>query len=276
MDKDTIKVVKRLVIDLVVFLVLFALTFWFVFRGQDPEEIKGALGQADFRFILLGVGFMMIYFTVEAWNIRSILKSFGDKISLPKALKFTFINFFFCSISPGASGGQPMEIYYMTKEKIPGAHATLAILIQTCGIQLAVMFLGILCMAMSPIEISGIVLTLFIVGLIINGVALLVLALSIFSNETVRGIVNGAMKLLRKFGVKKVGEWQKGINKSLDEYAEGSKYIQSHVGEFLVAMVRSVVQMACYYLVPYCIYKSFGLSGQTIWQLFAMQSIVFM
>lgn len=273
---ETVKIIKQVIVDLVVFFVLFFVTFWFVFKEQDPKEIIEVLNGANFWFILLGVGFMLLYFLTEAWNIWAILKTFKEKITFLKALKFTFVNFFFCSVSPGASGGQPMELYYMTREKISGAHATLAILIQTSGIQFAVMLLGTICMLTSPVEMSRIVWTLFVIGFIINGTALIVLMLSIFSNKTVRKMVRGGMKILRKLKVKKVDEWQEGIEHGLDDYAEGSKYIRAHKGQFAMSMGRSVLQIACYYLIPFCVYKSFGLSGHTIWELFAIQSIVFM
>lgn len=267
---------KNLAMNILIFAVLLGATFWFVFKDQDMGEIVNVLKSADLWFVLLGVLLMLMYFMTEAWNVKSILKSFGEKIGLLKALKFTLINFFFCAVSPGASGGQPMEIYYMTKEGISGSHATLAILIQTCGIQFAVMVLGVVCLLFSPVQLSGVVLTLYLIGLAINGAAFLILLLCIFSNKSIKRLVNFMIKLIKKVGFKKIDAQKDKLNKGLDDYAKSSVYIKAHMGQFMTSMMRGVLQMSCYYLITFCVYKAFGLSGQKVWELFAMQSILFM
>ena len=47
------------------------------------------------------------------------------------------------------------------------------------------------------------------------------------------------------------------------------------MNEFTKAVLRVFVQMACYYCIPFCIYKSFGLNTYNIFQIFTMQAVVF-
>ena len=115
---------------------------------------------------------MLVYYLIESYNVRSILKTFGEKISLLNALKFTWIGFFFSAITPAASGGQPVEIYYMTKEKISGSKATMALLMQLCGFQISTISLGIICSIINPEILQGGLIWLFLLGVLINSVAL--------------------------------------------------------------------------------------------------------
>ncbi|MBR0403157.1 flippase-like domain-containing protein [Candidatus Saccharibacteria bacterium] len=275
MDKKMSTNLRRMVWYAVVFVVLVAATFFFVFKDQDLGEVAHAVFTADILFILLGVALMIGYFMVQAWNIMTLLNSFGEKVSFGKALKFSLIEFFFCSVTPGASGGQPLEIYYMTKEKIKGANATVAILIQTCGMQLAIILLGTICLWLSPALISDNVLFLFVLGFIINGVALLVLLACLFSQTLARGAVNWFFDTLKGFGIKKAKVWKEGIGKSLEQYGQSAEYIKTHKKEFWIAMGKVLLQQSLFYLVPFCVYKAMGLSGATIWELFAIQSVLF-
>ena len=266
---------RRVAWYIVIFILLVLLTFWFVFKDQDLGEVVRAVVTANVFFVVLGILLMMGYFMVEAWNVMTLLNSFGEKVPYKMALKFALIEFFFCSVTPGASGGQLLEIYYMSKEKIKGANATVAILIQTCGMQMAVMTLGTLCLLFSPKLIHDDVLFLFVLGFIINGVALAVLLACLFSQALARGVVNWFFGTLRKMGIKKAMVWRKNAEKSLEQYGESAKYVKKHKKEFWVAMGKVLLQQSLFYLVPFCVYKALGLSGTTIWELFAMQSVLF-
>ena len=273
MDKKT---VKRMLINVLIFVLLLALTFWLVFKDQDLGKIWDVAKSANPWFLLLGVFFMLMYFAMEAINIKSILKSFGEKLSFLKAYKFTMIGFFFAAMTPSATGGQPLEVYYMSKEKIPAAHSALALLVQVCGIQVATMVLGVTSILFNLNLLTGPVLWLSIIGLAVNGIALLVLLVCIFNNKLTRKLVHGFISLLSHVGFKKIEKKRKNVDKSLGQYAEGARYMKSHKKEFALAMLRVFIQFCFYFSVPYCIYKAFGLEGMSFFEVFALQAILFM
>lgn len=266
---------KRMAINALIFIVLMVATFWFIFKDQDLKEVFDAAKQANDLFVALGIICMLGYFMMEAWNVSTLLKSFGEKVSFLKALKFTFIGFFFCSITPGASGGQPLEIYYMTKEGIAGPNATLAIIIQTCGIQFAVMVLGIICAFIGNGILGGAVLWLFIIGLIINGVALILLGFAVFYPNVIRKSIYKFLGFFSRHGLKSAKTWQKRADKSLAKYQRGSIYIKTHRPDFIKSLLKTFAQMVLFFLIPFCVYKAFNLSGYNIFTLFTMQSILF-
>ena len=251
-------------------------TFWFVFKDQDIGQIFNVAQSANPWFLLLGIFLMLMYFAMEAINIKSILKSFGEKLSFLKAYKFTMIGFFFAAITPSATGGQPLEVYYMSKEKIPAAHSALALLVQVCGIQVSTMLLGIISMLLNIKLLTGPVLWLSIIGLTINGIALIAMLVCIFNNKLTRKLVNGFVNILKHVGFKKIEKRRAKIDKSLDQYADGANYMKTHKKEFAIAMLRVFVQFCFYFSVPYCVYRAFGLEGMSFLEVFALQAILFM
>ena len=270
------KIFKRIFIYVLIFVLLIGVTFFLVFKDQDLGEALRVYNNARFGFVALGLVLMLGYFAIEAWNIYSILKSFGEKINYWQAYKFTLIGFFFCSVTPGASGGQPLEIYYMSKEEISTAHATLALLIQICGIQISVLFLGIIGLLVSLGRMETSIIWLTVIGLIINGVALAALLIGIFSKKITKKFVDFFIYVLKFFNYKKIEEKQESINKSLEQYGEGAKYIKIHQKEFWICVARSFGQMVLYFLIPFCVYKALGLHGTSFLQLFFLQAVLFM
>ena len=273
MDKKTL---KQMVLNILIFIVLLSATFWLVFKDQDINQIFNVAKSANPWFLLLGIFCMLMYFAMEAINIKSILKSFGEKLSFLKSYKFTMIGFFFAAITPSATGGQPLEVYYMSKENIPAAHGTLALLVQVCGIQVSTMLLGVISMLLNTNLLTGPVLWLSIIGLVINGIALVALLVCIFNNKLTRRLTNGFLSVLKHVGMKKLEKKRASIDKSLDQYAEGAKYMKTHKKEFAMAMLRVFIQFCFYFSVPYCVYRAFGLEGMSFLEVFALQAILFM
>ena len=266
---------KSLVISISLFLLLFCLTFWLIFKDQDLRNIIKVANDANIWWILCGLLLMLGYFLIQSWNVKTILSSLGEKITLKKMLKFTLIEFFFCAMTPSATGGQPLEIYYMTKEKISAPKATLAIFVQLCGYQISVMTLGIISVLFLPYKLPPGVFMFFLIGLLINGVALVVLLTCVFLPKITGFAVQAVVRFAKKIHLKKADQLEEKLAKSVSDYAENAKYIKTHKKQFLTAIGRVLLQVCLYYLVPFCVYKAFGLSEHNVFELFAMQSVLF-
>ena len=267
--------VKSLVMSITLFLVLLFLTFWLIFKDQDLSKIFDIANDANMWWILGGFALMIGYFLIQSWNVKSILNSLGEKVSLKKMFKFTLIEFFFCAMTPSASGGQPLEIYYMSKEGISASKATLAIFIQLCGYQIAVMTLGIVSVLFLPVKLPPGVFMFFLIGLLINGVALLILLSCVFLPKVTQVAAQGIVKIAKKLHYKKVDHMEENLMRGIEQYAENSRYIKKHKKEFGIAILRVFAQVSLFYIVPFCVYKAFGLSEHGLMELFAMQSVLF-
>ena len=163
-----IKTIRKFIRNVIFFVLLIVITFVLIFKDQDMNQLFNIIKSANKFYIILGFLVMLLSFFMEAYNKKIVLNKFGEKISILKAYKFTMIGFFFSAITPAATGGQPMEIYYMNKEKISGAHATMTLLMQLCGYQISTLSLGIICAILNPSILKGGLLFLFLVGFAIN------------------------------------------------------------------------------------------------------------
>lgn len=269
------KAMKQLGRNLIILVVLMVLVFWFIFRDQNVGEILAIAQGADKFYILLGMVLMMGYFSLQAWNVGTLLKSFGEKVTFWQMLKFTLIEFFFCAVTPGATGGQPVEIYYMTKEKISGANATLAIFIQLFSMQFAIVAFGIVCLPFVVTKMNTAVWILYIAGMLINGAALALMWICIVSPKAVEKLADLGLGLLGKINEQKAEELKGKLGKALKEYKKNSKFIRGHKKEFRISILKVMGQVTLFYAVPFCIYRAFGLAGESIFSLFCLQAVLF-
>ena len=122
--------IKSTIRNIILFVVLIAITFFIIFKNYDIKQTIDMIGNANGLYVILAIISMSLYFLFESINNKCILNNLNRKISIFKALKFSIIGFFFSGITPASGGGQPMEVYYMSKDGIPSSYGTLSLLVQ--------------------------------------------------------------------------------------------------------------------------------------------------
>lgn len=268
------KDLKKTILNGMLFLLLIFITYYIIFRKENLYELYIQISRLNIVYLLIALLVMVLYYTLEAYNVKKVLNAFNEKISLPKMLRYTFIGFFFSSITPGATGGQPMEIYYLTKEDIKVSHSTIALLIHLCGYQMSTITLGIIGIILKPYILDNELIYFFIFGSLLNTVPITITIIGIFFPKLALKLVKVFIKILNFFKVKNVEIISEKITTELDIYQESAKYIKSNKKEIVRAIFVALMQVIVYYAVPFFIYKSFGLSGKTIFDFILLQAIL--
>ena len=266
---------KKTIMNIIVFILLIVLTFVLIFKDQDVSQILNAAAGAKKRYIFIGIIAMFIYIMCEAINIGRVLKEFKQKSTFLKNIKYTLIGFFFSSITPAASGGQPMEIYYMHKDEIPVAYSTLALMMQLCSFQIVTITMGIISAIIHFDVLQSGLIYLFILGITLNSSALALLIIGIFSKKLSRGLINFALKTLKFFRVKNIEQKQEKMEKELASYQESAVYVKQHKKLMLKTVLTTVVQLLAYYSVPYWVYRALGFNTYNLWQVLTLQAVLY-
>ena len=151
----------------------------------------------------------------------------------------------------------------------------MALLIQLCGFQISTLSIGLVCAILNPSILKDGLIWFFILGFTINGAALSLMLICVFSQKLTKKLSNLIMKLLKKFKVKDLEIKREKLQSAINQYNESSEFIKSHKIEFIKAIIRVFIQIVLYYMVPICVYKAFGLSSHSIIELFSMQAILY-
>lgn len=266
---------KKMLRNLVLFILLIVLTFSIVFKEQNIDEIFSVLNTVKKEYVALAIICMCLYIVLDAVNIGRVLKNLKEKNNFIKNVKYSLIGFFFSAITPAASGGQPMQVYYMKKDQISVAHSTLALLVNLCCIQIVTISLGLFSMIFNYQYLSTPLILLFVLGILLNLSALTLLLISILSRRATKWLIKKVVKIMKFFKVKNVEEKQKKIECELKTYQVGARYIRANRLLVIKNLLVTYVQYIFYYGISYCVYKSFGLSEHNIFEIITMQSVLY-
>lgn len=266
---------KKMLRNLIIFILLIILTFYIILKDQDISGIFNILASVKKEFIIIGISCMCFYIICEAINIGRTLKALNEKSTFFKNVKYALIGFFFSSITPAASGGQPMQIYYMHKDNISVANSTLALLINLSCMQVVTISIALVSLLFNYQYLNTALIWFFVIGVSLNLSALALLLISIFSKRMTKGLINITIKILKFFRVKDIENKQIKIENELNKYQSSAVYINNNKFVILKALITTYIQFIIYYSISYFVYCSFGMSEHNIFEILTLQSILF-
>ena len=134
---------KKMIVNTVFLVAIFALTIYGVFHGEDLGAMMEAMRRADVRWLLPGLLCVVFFIWGESIIIWYMMHSFQIPVKKRTCFLFSSVGFFFSCITPSASGGQPMQLYYMKKEKISLPVSTVILMIVTITYKAVLVVVGL-------------------------------------------------------------------------------------------------------------------------------------
>lgn len=265
----------KLIRNFILFILLIIITFAVLLKGEDISQILNILASTKIQYVLVGILCMAVYISCEAINIGRTLKTLNEKSTFIQNLKYALIGFFFSAITPAASGGQPMQVYYMHKDKIAVSNSMLALLLNLTSMQVVTIGFALISVCFNYKYLNGVLIAFFIVGILLNLSALVLLLIAIISKRLSRGIINFVEKILKFFKVRNIEAKKEKLESELEKYHESAVYIKQNKKIIIQLLLTTFVQFFVYYSVTFWTYKALGMNGANILEITSMQSVLF-
>ncbi len=269
---------KKLIRNAIVFALLIILTYYFIFKKIDRKGIQEAIKYTNLWYILAAIVLASGNIIFESVNSYRILNNLGEKVSFRKALKYGIVGFFFSAITPAASGGQPVQILYMHRDKIKYTNATITILLQSFAYLTMMAALGLFGYLLNYDYISnlGFIEYFFFIGLMVNGVIILITLFAMFSKKASQKVVNLAYKIIKAVDDKKANSFKKKMEKQLAEYHESASIIINNRSLMIKTFLTSTLQLVSYHSVGYFVYLALGIKGLSYIRITTLQSFLYL
>lgn len=262
MEKQT----KKMIRNACLFILLIAVTYYFVFRNINMQDFRESMSNANLGYVLLAVLVTSGYITFEAFNLKRLLSLMGDKVTYLQALKYSCVNFFFSAITPAATGGQPFEIYYMHKDGASIPHASITVLVHSSMYLIVMILLGIVgyFVNFDLFQQMDYFLYFFIFGILANGTICTICLIAIFNRRLSSKLLNFGLKILKKFKVKNVDKYLESAERSLDECHQCAVFVIENKKNVLKCFCFILLQLVCHDLDSFFIIKALGVEKLNI------------
>ena len=269
---------KKIIFNGVFLAVVFALTIYGVFHGEDLSSMMDAIHRADKRWLIPGIALVAFFIWGESIIIWYMMRSSGIQLKKRTCFLFSSVGFFFSCITPSASGGQPMQIYYMKKEKISIPVSTVILMIVTITYKLVLVVIGI------GIAIFGRgflhkylegILPVFYLGLALNIFCVTFMTILVFHPLLAKAIMVKGMKLLERLHLmKKKEERLKKLEDSMDTYGNTAAYLKNNPFVIVKVIGITFIQRMALFAVTWFVYQAFGIHGTGFWDILFLQAVI--
>ena len=266
---------KKIIFNGVFLVVVFVLTIYGVFHGEDLSSMMSAIHEADKKWLVPGIGLVAFFIWGESIIIWYMMRSNGIHLKKRSCFLFSSVGFFFSCITPSASGGQPMQIYYMKKEKISIPVSTVILMIVTITYKAVLVLVGfVVLIFMSPTvhTYMGASRYLLYLGMGLNVTFMTIL---VFHPLFAKAIMVKGLKVLERIHLMKKKENRlRKLEDSMDTYRDTAAYLKNNPMVIVKVIGITFVQRMALFAVTWFVYQSFGLHGTGFWEILFLQAVI--
>lgn len=277
-DGQRMKKRKRL-IEILFFLAVMALSFYTVFHGQDIRQIWEELKKLSAFSICAAIVTALFFVSAEGIMIFYLLRALGGKSGILRCISYSFIGFFYSGITPSATGGQPMQLYYLKKDGNSLADSSVVLMVVALIYKFVLVVWGILMLLFwhGPLKsYLGRYFGLYLLGLALNAGLVAVLLGVMLWPEGMKGIIRGVESLLVFFRLLKPSEERKEkVSRFVGGYQNAIGFLIAHKGKVCFVAAFTCLQRASVFVLTYIIYRGFHLEGTGMLAVMFLQASVY-
>lgn len=261
-------------------LTTFVIAIALLIGSGKATTVINQMQSLDKRFLLLSIGSIIAYWMTEAKITNDMVRSTGSEQPYNKALEVTMIGQFFNGITPFSSGGQPAQLYFLSKQKLSvgkGSSVLMSKFIIYQAVLVVYSIVFIVLRAKLFVEQVNNIFFIVLIGFTVNFIVISVLIYFSFAKNSNRIILTKIINVLHK--IKLIKNPEESITrcyKNIDDFHDHIVLIKANKKLFIKSILLSFLQLTFYFIIPYLIYRSFGLQGADLISMIAGTGFVLM
>ena len=247
------KILENIKKNTFIILLVTILVMYLVLK-DNFKSIINLLIKADFKYILIAFILFLLSIFFQAYVLYKIIGN-KKKYSLKEAMKLTTIIQFFNGITPFSTGGQPVEVYLLTKKGINANKGTMIVLQNFIFYQVALVLFGIAAVIYNSIfhifPKVNILRELVLIGFIINTLVAVGILLISISKKFTRVCTKFIIKFLTKTKlVKNKDQVEQNWHNRLEEFHDCADVLRKDKKLFFIGVFYNLLSLTCSYIIP--------------------------
>ena len=261
---DTTKPGKRNAVSLIFVLCMIVLSVCLIFHKNDWQTVMDTAAALRPMWIAAAFGCWIAHVMTDALILYIQLRK-HQPVGYLYALYVTVMGSFYCAITPGSSGGQPMQVYYLSKRKVPLGVSTSVLSVKFAVGQISTvlitLILGLLCQPLMRRRMAEF-RWLIRLGWIVHLGGVLLILMAVFCKRTVHKLADCLIKYGSKLRIlRNTVSFASKCHNTIESYHANIHEALKRPKEICGHMLLSAFSLLFVMLIPACIYQAFGLHG---------------
>lgn len=258
----------------------FAIMIWLLSQMKNPEQVWNTLRTADLRFMAAALLCMVVFWYLESVLLRQVARSFGHHLSRKVSLHVSMIGQLFNSITPFASGGQPVQAYELAYYGIAYGQSSCILLVKFVVYQLAMTLYALAVTIWKFSFFNGHIVGFgfFVaIGFVTNIVALsMITAVGFFPKTTYR-IFHALTGLAHRIHIiKDINGINARLDSELEKFYTNFQLMRKNPRIIIGPLIVTLLQLTAYFSIPFLLFRAMGIETVTYSQALSATLFVFM
>ena len=273
---------KKIIFNFIFLTICIGLTMYYVLHGEDFSEVAKYIGHAKGAEWSIGIMLVFAFILSESVIIFYLMGTLKEKPKMSHCCLYSFVGFFFSLVTPTASGGQPMQLVFMNKDKLSAHVSTITLMIVTITYKAVLVLLGLFVLIFRPetsLRLLRPAMPWVYLGLVLNVICVSFMLVVVWSPEIMKSLVQWFVGIMRKHLHKtgrqeKLARLEKKAIRYMDGYKETSVYIRRHKQVTLNVLGITLVQRCLLLAVTYVVLRSFGIRSLGLADVIILQGAI--
>lgn len=277
--KQWIGLIKKVLRNGGLFALLLALTYRWFFRKVGMEGLLGLLDTLDWRRLAAALLAVAAMYLTESLTIFRNLALLGGQPRYGRCILYAAAGNFFSAVTPAATGGQPMQLWYMRRDGIGTAPGTMTLMMEFVAYQTAILTLalgGCVFWFGALRAAFGRFFPMLWIGMALNAALLALTLCAIFSDTLIDRLIAFAARAASLFRRGRQPAFAARAHGWAEQYRGCAAVLRRNAGACLANVGLTVFRVALMHSIPFWVYLSMGLSGHSLPELLALQAAVYL
>lgn len=253
-------ILKR-VISFIIIAIITSLVLYFSLK-DDYKNIIHEIKTINKLWFLVAFIMMFMYWLIKALVRKKLVSKFNKNYKFIDSFKLSLQLNFFNGVTPFATGGEPYEVYSLTKHGIKGTDSTNIMIQNFITYQIALVLLGMIAIITNQfvhIFPSGFLTYLITIGFTINFLVIVFLFVITFGKKIDKFIMKIIVFILSKFKIVKNKEnTLEKFHNYLEEFHEGATILLKDKKTFIKMIMLQFLSLSIFYLIPLILLYGMG------------------
>ncbi|MBW4827163.1 MAG: flippase-like domain-containing protein [Clostridiaceae bacterium] len=267
-------------INYVFIAIIIGITLIIILTSEGLKDLPELLINTNTMYLIIALIMMLGDWIFDGMILNLITRRVHGDVKFLKSLKIAIIGQYYSAITPFSTGGQPVQVYLMSKEDISVPKGSLILFNKFIIYQMAVTLYSL---TMFMLKLNFIfnnartAVPFVVIGFILNLLVLTGIVLLFYKPEWIKPVVLHVYKVLNKIGIMR--DTQKYIDRldtSMEEYMQSVKKIKEDKKTSMELLILTFIQLTFYFSITYFIYLALGLTEASFIDIIAIQSLVYM
>lgn len=256
----------KILVYFAIIIVLTGIALFFSLK-DDFNGIVNAIKHADWKWVLVIIGIVFLSYGIDAFTIFIFSRLYTRRYKYHQGYATSMIGAFYSGITPGASGGQIMEVYTMKKQGIEVSTAASIMVMSYIVYQICLILVGavglffngglvasvgnfIINIGGNKISIPSIPLT--IAGFLLNIFVILILFLMSYSHKFHNFILHYGIGFLGKIHIlKKPDKTRESLRIQVENFKIELRRLCANIPIFILMIICFTLILILRFSIPF-------------------------